>query len=218
LSRAGGAADRPARSPRFPEIYQRFRQQIHEGAKFGIVGLTGVVVVIAGNDFLHFGLGVEKYISLTLATIAATIITFLGNRYWSFRHREGGSARNDTILFFVLNAVGLLIQWVCLWIVTDAIGLSDRFWYSAATLFGIGLGTLFRFWSYRKWIWVSPEAALARLRRGRHRKGRAPYEPPTVGSPVPPVPPVTVRPEPGSLPRRESTARSEPQAQSSPAA
>jgi len=37
---------------------------------------------------------------------------------------------------------------------------------------GIGLGTLFRFWSYRKWVWVPPEVSLRRLRRGRHRKGR----------------------------------------------
>ncbi len=37
---------------------------------------------------------------------------------------------------------------------------------------GIGLGTLFRFWSYRKWVWVPPEIRLAQLRRGRHRKGR----------------------------------------------
>jgi putative flippase GtrA len=216
LSSAGGATSRPARF--LTGLYQRFRQQIHEGAKFGIVGLIGVVVVIAGADLLHFNFGLGKYTSLTIATVAATIVTFLGNRYWSFRHRQGGGARNETIMFFVLNAVGLLIQYACLGLVTDVAGLSSRFWYSAANLLGIGLGTLFRFWSYRKWVWVSPEVALARLRRGRHRKGRVPSEPTPAGVfPVALQPAAAVSQEPDSRPRPESAARSEPRAQSSPA-
>jgi putative flippase GtrA len=167
----GGTA-RPAKRS-LTGIYQQFRQQIHEGAKFGIVGLAGVVIVIAGADILHFELGLGKYTSLTAATVVATVFSFLGNRYWSFRHRQGSGARHETIMFFVLNAVGLLIQYACLGLVTDVAGLSSRLWYTVANLIGIGLGTLFRFWSYRKWIWVPPEVHLARLRRGRHRKGRA---------------------------------------------
>ncbi len=176
---SGGGAARPQARPLI-EMYQRFRQQLIEGAKFGIVGLVGVVVVLAGAYVLHFDVGLGKYTALTIATVAATVVTFLGNRYWSFRHRQGSGARYETIMFFVLNGVGLLIQYACLGLVTDLIGLSGRLWYTVANLFGIGLGTLFRFWSYRKWIWLPPEVHLARLRRGRHRKGRT--------TPVPPLP------------------------------
>lgn len=183
---SGGPAGQPERS--LTGLYQRFRQQIIEGAKFGIVGLTGVVVVIVGADLLHFDLGLGKFTSLTIATVLATVVTFLGNRYWSFRNRQGGGARNESIMFFVLNGVGLLIQYACLGLVTDLIGLQGRLWYNVANLLGIGLGTLFRFWSYRKWVWVSPEVALARLRRGRHRKGRS--EPaPALGASHAPVSP-----------------------------
>jgi putative flippase GtrA len=158
--------------------YQRFRQLIHEGAKFGIVGIAGVIIVLAGSDALHFDLHLGKFTSVTVATVVATIATFLGNRYWSFRDRKGAGARSETLLFFVLNGVGLLIQYACIGLVTDVFGLSARIWYTVANLVGIGIGTLFRFWSYRKWIWVSPEAYLARLRRGRHRKGRTAAVPP----------------------------------------
>jgi putative flippase GtrA len=161
-------------------LYQRFRQLIHESAKFGIVGLTGVVVVLAGSDALHYELGLGKFTSVTIATVLATVVTFLGNRYWSFRHRQGAGARSETVLFFILNGVGLLIQYACLFLLTDLLGLSGRLWYTIANFVGIGFGTLFRFWSYRKWIWVQPDAYLARLRRGRHRKGRT--------APVPPAP------------------------------
>jgi putative flippase GtrA len=163
------------------ELYQRFRQLIHEGAKFGIVGGIGFIVVLAGSDALHFELGLDKFTSVTIATILATVITFLGNRYWSFRDRQGAGAGSETLLFFIFNGVGLLIQYACIFLVTDLLGQSGRVWYTIANFVGVGIGTLFRFWSYRKWIWVHPEVQLARLRRGRHRKGRT--------SPVPTVPP-----------------------------
>ena len=159
-------------------LYQRFRHLIHEGAKFGIVGGTGVIVVLVGSDAFHYELGLGKFTSVTIATVLATVTTFLGNRYWSFRHRQGAGARSETILFFVLNGVGLLIQYACIFVVTDLAGLSGRIWYTVANFAGIGIGTLFRFWSYRKWIWVTPEAYLAKLRRGRHRKGRTTPVPP----------------------------------------
>jgi hypothetical protein len=34
-------------------------------------------------------------------------------------------------------------------------GLKGKFWYYVALFVGTGLGTLFRFWSYRKWVWLS---------------------------------------------------------------
>jgi putative flippase GtrA len=152
--------------------YQRSREVIHEGAKFLIVGGTGVVVVLVGSDLLHFELGLGKFTSVTLATVVATILAFLGNRYWSFAQRQGAGARTETIMFFLLNGVGLLIQYGSIGLVTDVFGLSGRIWYTVANLVGIGIGTLFRFWSYRKWIWVRPEE-LTTPTGGRHRKGRA---------------------------------------------
>ena len=176
---SGRGADQATRS--LTGIYQRFRQLIHEGAKFGIVGVIGVIVVLGGSDAFRYELHLGKFTSVTIATVFATVATFLGNRYWSFRHRRGAGARSETILFFVLNGVGLLIQYACIGVVTDLMGLSARIWFTVANFVGIGIGTLFRFWSYRKWIWVTPEAYLARLRRGRHRKGRT--------TPVPPAHP-----------------------------
>jgi putative flippase GtrA len=177
-------------------VYQRFRHLIHEGTKFGIIGGIGVIIVLAGSDALRFDLGLGKFKSVTIATIVATVFTFVGNRYWSFRHRQGGGAGSETLLFFVLNGVGLLIQYACIFLVTDVIGLSARIWYTAANMVGIGIGTLFRFWSYRKWIWISPEAALAKLRRGRHRKGRTPPV-----APARPEQPVQTVPLVPSVPR-----------------
>jgi putative flippase GtrA len=140
-------------------LYQRFRVLIHEAAKFGVVGLVGFIVSLGGADVLRYGLGVGKYKAIVAATILATVVTFLGNRYWAFRHRERTGMGRETVLFFVFNAIGLLIQLACVAIVQDGANLNGKVWYNAANLAGIGLGTLFRFWSYRKWVWRTQEPA-----------------------------------------------------------
>jgi putative flippase GtrA len=138
-------------------LYERFRVLIHEAAKFGVVGLAGFIVSLGGADVLHFDAGVGKYKAVVVATIAATVVTFLGNRYWAFRHRERVGMGRETVLFFLFNAIGLLIQLACVAIVADGAGLQGKVWYNLANLCGIGLGTLFRFWSYRKWVWRTQE-------------------------------------------------------------
>jgi len=126
-----------------------------------VVGAIGFVVSLGGADVLHFNLGVNKYTSVVIATVLATIVTFVGNRWWAFRHRERSGMGQETVLFFVFNGIGLLIQLACVAIVQDGLGLQGKLWYNVANLTGIALGTLFRFWSYRKWVWKAggPEAA-----------------------------------------------------------
>jgi putative flippase GtrA len=155
-------------------LYERFRMLIHEAAKFGVVGLAGFIVSLGGADILHFDAGVGKYKAVIVATIAATVVTFLGNRYWAFRHRERVGMGRETVMFFVFNAIGLLIQLACVAIVADGAGLQGKVWYNLANLTGIGLGTLFRFWSYRKWVWRTQEPTGGVPATGHHLVAPAP--------------------------------------------
>jgi putative flippase GtrA len=140
-------------------VYKQFQQLIHEGAKFCVIGGIGAVVTLGGADILHNHLAVGKYTSITVATLAATIVTFIGNRYWTFRHRSGKGTAHESLMFFVLNGVGLLIGYGCIWLVTSGFGLQGALWYDFANFLGLVFGTLFRFWSYRKWVWhVQPSA------------------------------------------------------------
>jgi putative flippase GtrA len=50
----------------------------------------------------------------------------------------------------------LLIQLACLGFTTHTLGETGRVTANVALLVGIVLGTLFRFWSYRKWVWRAP--------------------------------------------------------------
>jgi putative flippase GtrA len=140
------------------ELYTRFRQLIHEGAKFLVIGAIGAIITFGAANALH---GIGKYKAITIATILATVITYLGNRYWTFRHRQGKGTTRDSVMFFVLNGVGLLIYYACIGLI-DLAGLGHSVaWYNVALVVGTGLGTLFRFWSYRRWIWLASPAAPA---------------------------------------------------------
>jgi putative flippase GtrA len=142
------------------KMYGRFRHLIHEGGKFLVVGGVGTVVTFGVANGLH---SIGHYKAITVATIVATVVTYLGNRYWTFKHREGQGTTRDTVMFFILNGVGLLIYYACIGLV-EVSGLDpsggktskDLFWYNVALVVGTGLGTLFRFWSYRKWVWTMP--------------------------------------------------------------
>jgi putative flippase GtrA len=137
-------------------LYERVRHLIHEVAKFGVVGGIGFVVTVVGFNLCHFDLKLGLFTSNLLATVVAAVITFVGNKYWTFRHRTGHSTRRETAMFIVLNGVGMLIQYACTWIAEDGFGIKDKFLINVAFIIGVGLGTLFRFWSYRKWVWQAP--------------------------------------------------------------
>jgi putative flippase GtrA len=61
------------------------------------------------------------------------------------------------MLFFLLNGVGLGIALACLGFSRYVLGLSGPLADNlAANVIGLALGTLFRFWSYRRWVFPDP--------------------------------------------------------------
>jgi putative flippase GtrA len=143
-------------------LYERFRQLIHEFAKFGVVGVIGLLITNAVYDVLYNHLGVGPVKSTTIATIIAAVVTYIGNRYWSFRHRERPGVVREAIIFFVLNGIGLLIQDGSVAFNYYVLHLGDNKLAGFVALnLGIGVATLFRFWSYRQFVWLAPRTEPA---------------------------------------------------------
>jgi putative flippase GtrA len=134
-------------------LYPRFRELIHNAAKFLVVGGAAFLVTELVANILHFDAGLGPLTATVLANVVATVVSYLGNRFWAFRHREGSPIARETTLFVVLNVIGTLIQLASTGFTYYALGLTGRLPYNVALVIGIGLGTLFRFWSYRKWVW-----------------------------------------------------------------
>ncbi|MCL2586586.1 MAG: GtrA family protein, partial [Streptosporangiales bacterium] len=153
---------------------RRLRELTGGGARILIVGGIGFVVPDGGTNLLQSPLhGWLK--ANTLATLAGMVVTYLGSRFWTFRHRErGDSTVREGALFVVLNGVGLAIQLACIGFANYTLGRSDTIASNIALFLGIVLGTLFRFWSYRKWVWTAPPGDKADSAEGA--AGVAPRE------------------------------------------
>ena len=155
-------------------LWQEFRHLLHEVAKFGVVGIVGFAITEAGFNLLHFDAGLGLFTANAIATAVATVVTFAGNKWWTFRHRTGHGTVRETVIFFVLNGIGALIQYACVWIAKNGFDVSDRLLLNVAFLGGIALATVFRFFAYRTWVWgklaaddpqdASPPSDLARPR------------------------------------------------------
>jgi putative flippase GtrA len=150
---------RAARVSAVRKLYERFRLLIHEGAKFGLIGAIGVVIYNIVNGWLHFTLHLGPLTSATIAVVVTTLTSYIANRYWSFRHRERTTVPRETVMFFALNGVGLVIQWAVVGFTYYGLGETGKLANVVANNVGILLGTLFRFWSYRKWVWAAPQPA-----------------------------------------------------------
>jgi len=162
--------------------YERLRSLIHQFAKFAVIGVAGVFITNAVYDLLYIHLGLGPVTSTTIATIVATIASYLGNRYWSFRDRQRTGVLREIVIFTALNGIGLLIQDATVAFNYYLLGLGhNKLAGFIALNAGIVLATLFRFWSYRRFVWVAPLAGEAGniARRRRHGGSTSTPSPPS---------------------------------------
>jgi putative flippase GtrA len=133
---------------------QRLR---HEIAKFGTVGAAAYVIDVGTFNLLQIEgfspISHKPITSKIISSVIATLFAYAGNRYWAFAHREVGSHRQSLSLFFLFNAVGMGIASSCLALTHYGLGLTSTLADNiSANILGTGLGTLFRFWAYRRYI------------------------------------------------------------------
>ena len=149
-------------------LWLRAEDLVHQIMKFGVVGLVALVVDVGLFNILRFAGGEgplydKPLTAKVISVIVATTVAYIGNRIWTFSDRGRTSYLREYVLFFVLNGVALLITLSCLWFSHYALGLTSPLADNiSANVIGLGLGTLFRFWSYRKWVFPEvPERIVA---------------------------------------------------------
>jgi putative flippase GtrA len=135
-------------------------------AKFGVVGAIAYVVDVglfnvlsyAGEDPLLDG---RPLLAKIASTAVATVVSWLGNRYWTFRRTRRQQARKEFLLFLLMCSIGLGISLAILWFSHYVLGftspLADNI---AANVVGLAAGTAFRFWAYRRFVFTNADAAV----------------------------------------------------------
>ncbi len=121
-----------------------------EMIKFGVVGAVAFVIDLGGANLLwHTVMPTKVTTAKIISGVVATAFAWVGNRQWTFRRRRSRPAHHELALFFLVNGIALVISAVTLAISHYSLGFTSRLADNIASVIGIGLGTLFRFWSYR---------------------------------------------------------------------
>ena len=142
---------------------------IREMLKFGVVGAVAFVIDLGGYNLLVFGPRLQGVLDdgitggvlndkpLTARIISAslaTLVAWLGNRLWTFRHRRNRQAAHELALFVSFNVAAMVISVLCLGFSRYVLDLHSQLADNLANVVGIGFGTLFRFWSYRRYVFA----------------------------------------------------------------
>lgn len=137
-----------------------------ELGKFGVIGLAAYVIDLTVFNLLRFAGGEgplfdKPLTAKVISVLVATTFAYFGNRHWTFRDRTRSSFRREYTLFFVFNAVGMVISLSCLWISHYLLGfesaLADNI---SANVIGLVLGTSFRFWGYHNWVFPNDVSSV----------------------------------------------------------
>jgi len=127
--------------------------------QFGVVGgIAYVANFTAFNLLVHSSpapLAAHPVLGLVLAGVISTAVAFAGNRLFTWSHRKTSSLSREIATFLTLNAVGVAIT-------AGTLGISRYLLHFDSSLadnisgnvIGVGLGTIFRYWSYGKFVFT----------------------------------------------------------------
>jgi len=132
-------------------------KRAREMVSFGVVGVLNLLIDVGVFNVLLLGLRHDAAVAKAVSTTAATVSSYFMNRHWTWRDRMRSGMHRELPLFVALSAVGLGIAEACLWISHDLLGytsaLADNV---AANGFGLALGMVWRFLSFKKWVFTAP--------------------------------------------------------------
>jgi len=144
---------RPARLRGY--LRSSWRILLKELAAFGVVGAMAFVIDLGIFTWLqpHGALKAKA-----VSTIVSTTFAYFGNRQWSFSHRARTSIARETAFFFGINLVTLIFSELLIGLFVYGFGYKhDSLMVSAVNIVSIGIGTAFRFWSYKRFVFLHPE-------------------------------------------------------------
>jgi putative flippase GtrA len=133
-------------------LRSRLSLMYREIAKFGVVGAAGVVVNIGVFNLVRHSTDLQTVRASVVATLVSIAFNYVGFRYFTYRDRDKAGRAKELTLFLLFSGVGLVIENGVLFTTTYGFGWDGQLESNVFKFAGIGVATLFRFWSYRSWV------------------------------------------------------------------
>ncbi len=136
-----------------------WRLLVKELGAFGVVGAVSFVVDVGAFQLLY-SWGTEAVAAKLVSSLLASTTAYLGHRFWSFAHRERSGYRREYAVFLAVNAVTLAISLSVVAVVRHPLGQEGAVALQAANVAAIGLGTVIRWFAYRRWVFRAVPAPV----------------------------------------------------------
>ena len=173
--------------------------------KFGAIGLVGVVADVGGFNVLRYA-GLEPLTAKFISTALGILVSWVGNRYWTFSATKRQAIRREFVMFLIVCLVGLGISLGMLFFTHYVLDLRTTLDDNLSTnVIGLGLATAFRYWAMHKHVFTgTPPAKKApggkpATSSTATKPGPAAPTPPTATPPTATKPPAVTPPAATSI-------------------
>lgn len=132
-----------------------WRILLKELGAFGVVGGLAFVIDLSIFTWLapHGALKAKA-----ASTVVSTTFAYFGNRQWSFSHRARTSIGRETTFFFGINFITLIFSELLIGLFVYGFGFEHAgLGIAVVNVVSIGLGTIFRFWAYKRFVFLHPD-------------------------------------------------------------
>ena len=124
-----------------------------EVLRFAVTGLAAYLTDVAVFNILLLGAGMPAPWSKVLSSAVAIAVAFAGSRHYTWRDRRTGSGWREYALFVLFSVLAAGIQLACLLVSHELLRLRSPLADNvSANVVGMALATLFRFWTFRTYV------------------------------------------------------------------
>ena len=143
------------------DLVRRFPSR--EVLTFLAVGGAGYIVDVATFNLLRtlapFNT-LDPTVARTMAVAVAMCVTYAGNSTMTWHDHTSGNRRREVGLFVLFNIIGFGFSVVTLAVSHDLLGLTSRLADNvSANLVGLALGTVFRYLTYKHFVFAQRPTA-----------------------------------------------------------
>ncbi len=153
-------------------VRSSWRILLKEVTAFGVIGIIALVIELGLYNWLavhwepHVGLGhaadqPRNYSWLKAKAVAATVamvFAYFGNKYLSFSHRARTSVGRETAFFFIIILIALIFGEAMIALFSYPLNqIDNHVVMNLVNLATIGIGTVFRFWAYKRFVFLHPD-------------------------------------------------------------
>lgn len=152
------------------EVGRRLRRIGGEIARFSAVNVVATVAaVVIFNALVH---GVSGWFdgpangwplpSFLFAHSVGMFISYYGSRTYAFKHRHAAGPGGGLLNYVIINLASFVIPIACLYVSRSIIGWDSVYADNiSGNVIGAVLGSAFRFWAFRRFVFTKTPAGVA---------------------------------------------------------